>query len=420
MRYSIDWYDGASNRAPEERATVGEWRLWINDQNVTLHRRGTSSIDHVTAALYGLVSDLAHEWWSLFGGRDRFFSITKYRDGYLLPDVRFEFDGEIFEISAHQKVYNNPYVCFWAGPKELMARQSAELGLSNLINEVLARLEDRGVRDTSAALRWKRVEASRADPDEAAFCEAAGALGLDPYDVSEDAAASIERSASIFAGEPLAEFLAGAVGADRARLLGWIAAAEERPSELARVANLHSVAVEAARRTPARDLEPSWSRGYRRARAVREVMAVGVGHRFKSYMKLASALGATGYYEPASQVDGIRALRSERPDGTYIHMRGQRSSVETQSGYLFSFARAVGDAACFPETPKSAINELRSAYRQSAGRAFAAEFLAPIEEINSMREDGRDILSIADEFEVATTVVERQIENADRILAACA
>jgi Zn-dependent peptidase ImmA (M78 family) len=63
---------------------------------------------------------------------------------------------------------------------------------------------------------------------------------------------------------------------------------------------------------------------------------------------------------------------------------------------------------------------LHSACRQAAGRAFAAEFLAPIDEIRSMREDGRDAVSIAEEFAVSTTVIERQVKNTERILAACA
>jgi Zn-dependent peptidase ImmA (M78 family) len=75
----------------------------------------------------------------------------------------------------------------------------------------------------------------------------------------------------------------------------------------------------------------------------------------------------------------------------------------------------VGDASCFLDEGRAPVNELRSAYRQAAGRAFAAEFLAPISEIDSMLDDGRDTVSIADEFTVSTTVIDRQIENRERI-----
>ena len=49
----------------------------------------------------------------------------------------------------------------------------------------------------------------------------------------------------------------------------------------------------------------------------------------------------------------------------------------------------------------------------------AAEFLAPVDEVLSMRNDGWDEPAIAEVFAVAADVVERQIENADRIALAC-
>jgi Zn-dependent peptidase ImmA (M78 family) len=66
------------------------------------------------------------------------------------------------------------------------------------------------------------------------------------------------------------------------------------------------------------------------------------------------------------------------------------------------------------------VNDLRDAARQAAGRAFAAEFLAPIVEVMSMREDGKDLEAIADDFGVSTEVILRQLENARRIEQACA
>lgn len=51
-----------------------------------------------------------------------------------------------------------------------------------------------------------------------------------------------------------------------------------------------------------------------------------------------------------------------------------------------------------PGTVRSVVNGLHEADRQAAGRAFAAEFLAPIDEVLSMKESGADIAAIADEL----------------------
>jgi hypothetical protein len=417
VRYSAEWRDDAPNVAPEERHTVADFRLWLDQRNVAMHLRGSNSFDYLTISLYSLAEGLAHDWWSLFGGRDREVSLIAHRSGYAVPDIRLKFDGAVFEIAAHQRTYLNPDVRFWAGLGEVMSREQAEAEIGGFVEFVLQRLASKGVRDTSAALRWARVRESRATPAEAQFCESAGALGLDPYQIQDSDADLIERAASIFEGEPLSEFLAGAKEFRPAPLLEWLKAVERRPPNTSTIGDLREVASATAEQSPARVLERGWSLGYRRARAMRRALDLGTGDRFPSFKDLARRLGASESYDLAASVDGIRALRSDHNDEISIHIRNHGYSEEAFASHLFTFARAIGDVACFPEHAKAPINELRSANRQAAGRAFAAEFLAPIDEIESMRQDGHDVVSMADEFAVSTVVIERQIENSERIRA---
>jgi hypothetical protein len=101
-------------------------------------------------------------------------------------------------------------------------------------------------------------------------------------------------------------------------------------------------------------------------------------------------------------------------------LRNHGDSAEAQAQHLFAMARTLGDSACFPDYRLAPINGLHNAYRQAAGRAFAAEFLAPVDEIRSMLGDQHDLITIADTFAVSINVIELQIENAERIDAACA
>lgn len=420
MRYSIEWHDDAINAAPEERASAADLKLFLQDRNATLHSRGHESADHVTIALYGLAEGLAHDWWSLFGGRDREVSFIKYRNGYIVPDIRMAFDGAAFEISARSYEHHNPDLRFYEVGAEVMNRGDAEQTLGAFVEETLKRLDDRGVGQTGAALRWARVQESRADADEAAFCEAAGALGLDPYQISDQHADLIEKAASFFDGETLTEYLAGIKEAAAQPLFDWIESAEARPADEAGLGDLRDIAGETVASTGAREGERGWALGYRRARAFRRTLGLSESHAFTSYGDLAPKLGAGPRYTPAGQVDGLRALRSDHADGIYIHLRDHGTSAATEQSHLFSFTRAVGDAVCFPTETRAPINELKAAYRQAAGRTFAAEFLAPIREIRSMRDDGRDDVTIADRFGVSTEVIRRQWENKDRIEAACA
>lgn len=421
MKFSADWIENAQNVAPEERATAAEFRMWLAEQNVTMNLRDDVSSDHIVISAYSLVEGLVHDWWSLFGSREQEVSLIRHRSGYAVPDIRFKFDGVVFEAVGVQKVYQNPPLRFWAGPVEIMTREEAESSLSKFITLVLDRLVSKGQVDTSASLRWDRVQVSRANPEEAEFCESAGALGLDPYAISDVDAQFIGDAASLFQNEPLAEFLSDAKNYRIDSLLRWVRNVENRPKYKSRLPDLMPVVQKAALRVPERQGERGWSLGYRRARVLREILNLKQQDRIRSDKAFAKRLGAATSFGSAGHVDGIRALRSQvTGDDVCIHMRDHGKKVQARAAQLFSFARAVGDVACFPSPTRSAINELHSAHRQAAGRAFAAEFLAPIEEVLSMRADGYDAMTIANEFSVSPAVIERQIENTQRIRSACA
>lgn len=418
VKHSIEWLQDATNAAPEERATVCDLRLFLNDQNVTSHMAGERLGDHITIALYGLVDGIVHRWWSIWGARDREFSLRSFRTGYLFPDIRLQFDGAAFEISAYQCAYTNPDLRFWGGTHEVLNRQEGEAWLSGFVNEVLIRLEANGITDTSAALRWRRIVASQKVKSESIFCEAAGSLGLDPYQIGDGAAAFIEQAEEQFTAEALVEFVGGADNVDHDRLMSWVGRMMRTNSSRYRLADLRKIVDQVAVDAPDRRGEAAWAAGYRRARAMRRTLALRQEDRL-TFRDLARRVGGSANYNVAPQVDGLNALRREEENEIHIHVRNHGSRADTNALNVFALARGIGDAVCFPAAQAASINRLRRAYRQSAGRAFAAELLAPIDEIRSMQEDEKDTYSIAHEFGVSHSVIEHQIENQNRIDMAC-
>ena len=81
--------------------------------------------------------------------------------------------------------------------------------MAEFIERVIERLSCGGVAHSEVAVRWSRISNSRSDPDERAFCEAAGALGVDPYLISDTDARFIEDAGDLFSEEALVELLAG-------------------------------------------------------------------------------------------------------------------------------------------------------------------------------------------------------------------
>jgi hypothetical protein len=417
LKFSVEWLERAHNRAAEEQATAAELQIWLGDSNATLHFVGEKPDTSVIMPAYPLAEGIALDWWRLFGSREEEISLKHYRSGYAVPDVRMHFDGAAFEVRAEQTVYRNPDVRFWAAQREILARPQAERALIDFVDAVLERLDRKDVKSSTASIRWSRVRESMIIPEERAFCEAAAALGEDPYSVSDPTADTIDQSAGIFTKEALTEFLAGARGKNQQNLLTWIDGARKMPSYISRLGDLRGVADEAANAAPPIEGEAGWALGYRRARAVRTALGLKEVERIKSYKALAKRLGNANF-RPKAPVDGIRVLREDDDKGVMLHLR-QQSAGSATADQLFSLTRGVGDVACFPERDVAPVNDLLRAYRQRCGRAFAAEFLAPINEVRSMWEEGRDCLTIAGEFGVSEMVITHQLENEERISQAC-
>lgn len=196
MRFAVGWLADGPNAAPEERATVADLRIFIGDRNACVHERPRRSAKSpgvrgvhgsvrtdaaATVSVYPLAEEIAFNWWRLFGGRQSELALAEGRGGYALPDVRLAFDGASFTARCLPMDYANPKVRFAVAAEERLGRAEAEAALADFVEEVVRQLTASGLRDSGLQLRWQRVRESRQDADEAAFCEAAGALGLDPY-----------------------------------------------------------------------------------------------------------------------------------------------------------------------------------------------------------------------------------------------
>ena len=189
-----------------------------------------------------------------------------------------------------------------------------------------------------ATRRWKRVQTSRADPAEAAFCEAAGALRLDPYALDNGAAELIEQVSVLFEGEALLEFLSGITPARGREAVEWVEAVEGRPAHESRLPKLHGLAEDVAAGVPAQPGERSYGLGYRRARAAREMLQLTKADSRAGALGLSRKLGSRTF-TLARPVNGLRALRSCPRKTEHVHLRTQGD--DARPGHLFALARAV-------------------------------------------------------------------------------
>ena len=236
--------------------------------------RNVRRAEYATVSVYPLAEEIALNWWLLFGKRDATMRLADGRGGYALPIFNWHSTAQDSRPPACRLPTRTPQCISPCRATERLTREEAEIALTTFIEQVRERLGERKVRDSDLQLRWKRVAASRQDADEAAFCEAAGALGLDPYNVNEEQAEFIVNAGARFRGEPLAELLSGLsmsghsdwLSTSGHDVLAWLRAAEARPVAHSALPALndwsrHGMAVRSAA-----PYEMPWCVGYRCAR----------------------------------------------------------------------------------------------------------------------------------------------------------
>ena len=420
MNFAAEWVEFfAVNTAPHEAATLCDLRIFVGGQNACRFldldevELANQKNDRLTIPAVYLAEGLATDWWSILGSRDWDHRIQRYRTGFALPDIILRSHGSHIEVlSGPHRHIMNPQLQFESVESELVSRLDAEAVFSRFIEEVIAKLASAAIHDSELQTRWKRVCISRSDEEESEFCEAAGALGLDPYNISEEHARFIESAYEFLSEKVLLEFLSGLRTVTWApSLIDSLYELDDRDERKALLPVLSEVDLSSKVTT-----EPPWAIGYRAARSFRNAMGLSIADRV-SYSSLTKKLGASEDFEPIALDGGIRAFVS-RTDGTKIHLQryNGKDTLSSARSTNFAFARAVGDAVIFPTPRRSVVNGLHHAERQAAGRAFAAELLAPINEIENILEKRVDVddTVLADEFDVSPNVVRYQIENRDR------
>ena len=411
MEFSIDWIPKGRNASAEERSTLCELTVSVAGRNVSafLDHATQEAVSALTLPAVHLAEGIADNWWRIFGGRDVKHRTLHWRTGFALPDLWLEFDGSALSVQCDPYESKNPPVLFLRGAAEYLSRKTAEDALASLVDAVVEKLAGDGISTSQVQIAWERVQLSRANKAERAFCEAAGALGVDPYAIADADADFIERAGNLFEGEAIAEFLAGVRleskegQANRRQTLDWVSSVRGQRSEKWRLPELSAVAKEVhVRRTRT---ERPWVWGHRTARSVRLKLNLPASEAV-SIKDVSTLLGNSGFAKKHGPA-GLAAVVAKQDDFVHLHVCKRRVG-QTEK---FAFARGIGDAICFPETPLSAINNLHNAERQAVGRAFAAEFLAPVETVLGMYRESGDIDEIARHLDVSPMVVNHQVEN---------
>jgi hypothetical protein len=264
-------------------------------------------------------------------------------------------------------------------------------------------LNGRSARPLHALLQ--RVEDSRNQNAERAFCRTAGALGLMPYDLEDDQAVQI-RDLLVYIPEEDARLdfssavLADALSKGKCWTSQQLNALRDRNSlpALVQLRTGCTSGVNSAGR-PHRH-------GYRLARNARAILKLADDRPVGGIEGMSKLFGADDGIalspEAPESLRGFLSIEDDLPT-IIVENEGPRSSA-------FVLARGIGDFIAFGNRA-SCVADIYTD-RQAVGRAFAAEFMAPRDAVVQMIEqEDRSIAQIADHFGVSISVVHHQYEN---------
>ena len=371
---------------------------------------------------YHLAEWFAIHWWRLRwepgGGYrnsstyawDLSHSMSGIGGGYLWPNIMFNCDGHLFEVTSSKTVDASTPIEYLGSDTTHVPADVWEGAVDDFVTDVLSRLDEANLHDTELHAIWHELSEERSDAALTAFRRTEALLG---FDVDEGDEAHIEAVLS-----DIDELGADAVnelatGAGRARTSasdvrslsetsGFAAHLEDgvsfSPSDLPDVSQWGQVA--------------AWRIGKQLARFIRDQAGLPDGP--VNNQVLAGLAGTS----PSA----LENRETSGPIAWGFAPAGTEGRIVLRSNWLanrrFDMARVVGDrvlsmADCVSAEPLSPATASYS-YRQKAQRSFAAELLCPwraIEDDFAAGFNDTDIERVASQFQVSERVVENILDN---------
>ena len=420
LQFAFDWLESRAS-SHEERITYAALTVQVDGRVLTeVEDVLVKTIrPHIHVSLYPLALWFAANWWRLrwepmsdsavSSDWRMSHSLAAVGHGWAWPDLSFASDGETVRLdlkASDPGISPVRYLRDWTAHVDAAGFEQA---VSDLIETVLRRLEGFGMNRTQIHDIWKQVSAERMDPAQSRWRKLEALLGCDPDESDEARVAHLielgDEIGQQAVDEVVAELRAGAPDAlDRlvvdVRPVASPITVPIVPLELP----LHS-----SERAP--DAGPPWLRGELAAQAARAAWGVPRGPVRNSLLSELFDI------EPLV-LESADLFESPFPAG--FRNEGERSmSVALARRHplsrRFALLRLVADHLNAHGTDRLLPATEAGTARQKVQRAFAQEFLCPLEDLSDFlagkRIDSEMIETAAAHFQVSPLLVQHKLEN---------
>ncbi len=400
---------------PLEQSTFAEIAVFIGDQTLTraYDRRSGGERDSLQIPLYPFAFGLSENWWPLLHEPRRpnrisvmhsCHRVDGFLHGYVFPALEIWSGGsEVVVVETPRTEDLHSTIEFLPPPlegAEFIPRAEVENALSDLVETTLARLEARSLASSNLRASWDRVRESLADPQESSYCALAGRLGWDPYNPELP---DLSQIASGLSESLFGDICEAVAEGELTETTKWV----QDKERLLRHAPAVPIADFGA--PPAANLSrKAYDEGYGSARLLRNRLSLEPCKPRRVFDELFGGIFRAGRGF-VSAPPSIEAL-TQRVDGT---MRAEVVGGSARRNRFRAYHATY--LAWYCRNGEEAAATIATTRRQQASRAFAAEMLAPAEELKERAGNTGltydDIERIAGEFICPQEVVIRQAQN---------
>lgn len=435
LHFELEWEVPQGARGPELRAIWGRLRIVADGQLVTrIEDQAARSVrDAIYGPLYPVAEWIVTNWWSLLyevasptriaNGYGRRHDLGFASEGFALPRLQIRPEGRRVLVSWRRAPVPEGRVNFLSSGSVYVERDRLETALRSFVDTVVTRLANEGVTETLLAEDWSAI--ASADPEELEFCSAAGLLGRDPYAIEEKDSQALISAVRTLPPYLMSEFLAAV---DRDQVVSQVAALDKflrkardvevelEPLQVLRASSqLADWSTNGSRSSVIEVSDAPWEQGYRMARWLRGHLASAT-HRVESVKRLGEMLGVDGESwkratdEKAGKLPFLdAAVAITRTGSPYFLVERRHPAAKT-----FSLSRAVCEYVAEPGENAALVTPTYSE-RQKRNRAFAAELIAPAEQLRTFVTAPvvapEEVAELAAEFSTSEYVIRHQLEN---------
>jgi hypothetical protein len=399
--------------------SLARFQMMLAGKSVTAYQTEKGDTNsYLNIPTYYFVEWLALNWWSfLYEPRkndredmEQEFRLRHWlgtaRNGFALPDVMFSPAGDKMEVVARSSFLRFAQLNFTESLTATVMTDGVRSEFSKFIEQVLARLSEKGIKNSVAHEAWARVTSTTKVEEE--YCRLIGSMGLSPYVDHPEIDQALEKIANKISESMLTD-LCEATNMRNFGRLAEIADSISNVLENAKSVHMHDL-LKAKR--PFDSTHKAYEWGYRSAKTARTALGIApddpsCSSAFFDKLKIDPSAGSRSEAFVSPIITGAVARIDEDMRFSFTGSNiAQRKFAAARASFL----------AWSPAEKSSRLVTTARTRDQQASRAFAAEILVPEKYLHKRLGERTDVSSfdldkVSEEIGVAPAVVHYQARN---------